>query len=357
MSLSRIVFHVQDPEARPIAGALVSGTSTEHGFWQGLTDGAGDFVANLSPGHYGILVSAPGFKERTLPADLADPGTVTIGLDREASSAHIQIRGIDFVDASGARMVYSGTDQFCAYRQFLDMQDLGPLFQESKELGFNLWRVFLMGSKAQNGILQLSPADVGYYEHLRPFADLLSSHGIMLLATVFVDAQDIAPSALARQSHWAKVAGILRGSATLLSGGNEWQKNGFNPGELFDPAMIWSRGSDLGDAAPYQPYGTFAEFHPRRDLPAALMDTVASPVFIHGTNGLTGPLIIDEPPRMGLDGSGPEYATPEMCYKFARHYATECGAAVFHSRPGQQGRVMDPTTRACAEAWQRGMRL
>lgn len=270
---------------------------------------------------------------------------------------HLHIKGIDFVDAAGARQVFNGCDQFCAFRQYLDGSDLSGPFKESRDLGFNLWRVFLMGSKAQNNVLELRPTDAGYWQGLRPFADLLNANGIALLATVFVDAQDIMPKFSDRQIHWPHIATVLRGSTTLLSGGNEWKKNGFNPGELSDPLMPWSRGSDLGDDAPYRPYGSFAEFHPRRDLPASLMDTVASPVFIHGTNVLTGPLIIDEPPKMGTNGSSPEFTTPRMCYTFARNYATMCGGAVFHNWFGQRGLPMDAHTRTCAAAWTRGMRL
>lgn len=270
---------------------------------------------------------------------------------------HLEVRGKDFVDATGTRTVFRGTDAFCAYREYRNGVDLTPFFQESKDLNFNLWRVFFMGSIAQNQVLQLSPAEPGYYDGVRPFADLCNAKGIVLLATVFVDAQDIMPDVMDQAAHWSRMTGLLRGSVTILSGGNEWRKNGFNPGDLNDPGMVWSRGSDLGDEAPYRPYGTVAEFHPRRDLPASLMDTVASPVFIYSTNGLTGPLIIDEPPRFGTNGSGPEYAAPALARRFAQHYSAECGAAVFHNYFGQHGLLMDAGTRACAVEWQKGMAI
>lgn len=270
---------------------------------------------------------------------------------------HLEIRGANFVDASGARVVLKGTDQFCAFRRYLDGIDLGPLFQESKELGLNLWRVFMMGSVAQNGILDLDPTAPGVYEKVRPFADLLNAHGIIPLATIHVDAQDKSPTVSGRLANWQRMAQELRGSSTLLSGGNEWSKNGFNPGELSDPGMLWSRGSDVGDAAPFKPYGSFAEFHPRRDYPATMMDTVASPIFIAG-QGLTGPLIIDEPP--GFDetpGAHGRFTDPQLAWRFARHYATECGAAVFHSDAGMRCQVLGPVTRACAVRWQQGMTI
>ena len=77
-----ITFHIQDDRGAPIAGALLQATSTDVGPWQGLTDGAGNFIASLFAGHYNLTVSAAGFDTRTLPANLALTGTVTIGLAR-----------------------------------------------------------------------------------------------------------------------------------------------------------------------------------------------------------------------------------------------------------------------------------
>lgn len=299
----------------------------------------------------------------TEPATIGRVG-VTLTIDGDppvAPLVPLRISGRDFVDETGARRVLNGCDMFMAYRQFLDggAAALVPFVEESHTLGFDLWRVFLMGSKAQNQVMDLQPSEPDYYDRLRPFVATLNANGITLLATVFVDAQDVMPDLARRQQHWRDVADRLRGSVTILSGGNEWRKNGFNPGELADPGMIWSRGSDLSvgdnEHAPYRPYGRVAEYHPRRDLWASLMDTVASPVFIHETNGLTGPLIIDEPPKMGTHGSR-GFEDPPMARRFAQHYAAECGGAVFHNAFGQRGLRMDDPTRACAAAWQQGMR-
>ncbi len=270
----------------------------------------------------------------------------------------LRISGRDFVTETGARRVLKGCDAFMAYRHFLDggAAALVPFVEESRALGFDLWRVFLMGSKAQNQVMDLRPSEAGYYDRLRPFAATLNANGITILATAFVDAQDVMPNQSQRQQHWKDVADRLRNTVTLLSGGNEWQKNGFNPGELSDPGMLWSRGSDLGDSAPYRPYGSFAEFHPRRDLWASLMDTVASPVFIYETNGLSGPLIIDEPPKMGTNGSS-GFTEPSMARRYAQHLSAECAGAVFHNWFGQRGLLMDGHTRTCADAWQRGMAI
>lgn len=277
--------------------------------------------------------------------------------------------GRDFVGRDGARYVLNGCDQFQAFRMFLDGKDLMPLFAEAREVGeeagapVNLWRVFFAGAKSQNQYMDLVPGEPGFYESVTAFADFVNDQGIALLAEVNIDSQIIMPDRRLRVAHWGMMADLLRGKpGRILSGGNEWSKNGFDPGELNDPGMLWSRGSDVGDVMPYgyrggqAPAGPVLLFHPRRDLPAALMDTVASAVYIYQGLG-NRKLIIDEPPRMGPDGSAPEYAAPNVCYGFARHYATECAGAVYHSRAGQQGRRMNSAERVCFVAWSKGMRL
>jgi hypothetical protein len=77
-----ITFHIQDDRGAPIAGALLKATSNDVGPWAGLTNGAGDFNAFLFAGNYTLTVTAAGFDPRTIPANLAASGTVTIGLTR-----------------------------------------------------------------------------------------------------------------------------------------------------------------------------------------------------------------------------------------------------------------------------------
>lgn len=285
---------------------------------------------------------------------------IVIGVDLPSlvpTLPHLEVRGRDFMDQQGQRTVLCGCDAFTAFRQYRDGADLGPFFAESKEIGFKLWRVFFMGSARQNQVMNLDPNEPGFYDDVRPFADLVNAHGVVLLATIFVDAQDVMPIAAVRQTHWQAMAERLRGAACILSGGNEYSKNGFNPGELSDPRMLWSRGSDIGDGLPFRPTGSVMEFHPIRNYPTSLRDTVASPVEIYEVRRYNNiPLLIDEPPRFGTSGSGPEYANPEIVYRFARHYATECAGAVFHNFFGQRGRLLDGPTRECANAWARGMR-
>jgi hypothetical protein len=245
----------------------------------------------------------------------------------------------------------NGTDQFCALRRFLDGQDVLPLIRESLDLRFNVWRIFGQGSIAQNGLLELRPQTTrDYYTSVAALSGFLNQHGIIPLWTIYADNQDVGLGV----DHWVHFTEAVAPYTVLVSGGNEWSKNGFDPQSLPTPPLPWwSRGSDIGDAAPPIPNGaTFSEFHPRRDLPKSLDDAVASATWLRGRG--YGKLIADEPPRMGRDGSAPEYADPQVCWQFGRLYATEWAGAVFHSRSGQTSTLMDDVTRACATQWSRG---
>lgn len=79
-----VVFHVQTPEARPLVATLRA--TSVFGPWTGTTDAAGNFFPRLTPGHYDLVISAPGFTDRSLGVDIADPSPpappMVIGLER-----------------------------------------------------------------------------------------------------------------------------------------------------------------------------------------------------------------------------------------------------------------------------------
>lgn len=267
--------------------------------------------------------------------------------------------GRDFVTPEGAREVLVGTDMFLAFRHYLSGADLTPFFRESRELGFNLWRVHFQGSIAQNTVLQLSPTEPGYYEHVRPFADLVNSQGIVLLANIGVDNQDIKSP----MSHWDRMYAEFEGTRTIVSKANEWRKNiqPWEPSQLSNPTgnLLWSQGSGLQDEAPFRPTGPVMEFHPVRTYTTAMRDAVASPIELYEVQGYGDvQLLFDEPGRMGVENPSPaEFAQPKHCYEYARIASTLVACVVFHNWAGQSGHLMPEGTKACAREFVRGMRL
>jgi hypothetical protein len=96
---AKISFHIQTTEAKPIAGATIRGLSTQNGDWEGRSDAQGNFDANLAPGHYTGIISAPGRVTRTIPWDLRDPGSVIVGLDPEVHPAPLTVAPAPVVSA------------------------------------------------------------------------------------------------------------------------------------------------------------------------------------------------------------------------------------------------------------------
>lgn len=107
--MAEIQFHVQTPETATIPGALLQGTSPQHGDWQALTDAQGNFTANLAPGVYGGTVSAPGYVTRTFAWTFSDPGSVIVGLDPQVHPIPPPIPPVsgDMIDLSQAVIVNS----------------------------------------------------------------------------------------------------------------------------------------------------------------------------------------------------------------------------------------------------------
>lgn len=264
---------------------------------------------------------------------------------------HLEQRGNDFVDASGARMVIPAVDAFLAYRQYLDggAAALVPFVQESQRLGFKAWRVFMQGSKRQNQVMDLSPTESGYYDNLKGFADTLNANGLILLATVYVDNQDVQSPV----SHWSDLAARLKGTSTLLSGGNQWSKNGFDPWALSAPAgFIWSRGSDVDDVQTVPNGAPASELHATRvSFDRALMDSTASPPFMR-QSGSTMVWMTEGNPFGDSDGYSEAQA-----WQLGRGYSILWALAVFHNRQSQRGQLMTETTARCGAAWVKGMTL
>lgn len=264
----------------------------------------------------------------------------------------ITLGGNDFF-INEKRTSLAGCDMFMAYRQWLDggADALAPFIAETKELGFLIWRVFLQGSKSQNQVLELVPAnEPNWKAQLRPFVTHCNSNGIIPLLTLCVDNQVIKSDLVIL---WNTLHLELKGLSYLASFGNELDKNGGNPNDCPNPGpgVWWSRGSRTQDAF-YPPNGaTAAEFHPVRNLEEGRtqMDAVAS-VFYMRNHGC-GMLWLDE--SFPFDNDTP----PHYGFELARLYSTYWAVVIFHNRQGQRGQLLGPGTKEVAKYFMRGMKL
>ena len=269
----------------------------------------------------------------------------------------LRVSGFDFVDETGKRIVLNGMDAFSDYRRWLDGREgaLDPLMKEANDFGFNVRRVFLQGAASENNVLELRPAqEPEWRSQLRPFVEYQNSHGIIPLMTLGVDNQVVGSDLI---SLWNIMHEELRGSVYLASGGNEHQKNGFDPQAYPNPgpSVIWSRGSDIADQVTPPNGATAAEFHQRTD-PVGMLDAVASVKFMreHGY----GMLWMDEPRGYDEIAQGDKRSNdPKTAWTYARLYSTLWALAVFHNTAGISSRLMGPRTGECAAAWCDGMRI
>jgi hypothetical protein len=118
------------------------------------------------------------------------------------------------------------------------------------------------------------PASQGerFFAHIKPFAQALAVKNWYWMPIVFADAQVIMPDRGHQQNFLQRCAAEFAGESNVLpSLGNELSKNGVDASIFSKPSgNLWSRGSEVGDTAPYRPGWDWKEWHPRRDWPKVL---------------------------------------------------------------------------------------
>lgn len=83
--MALIIFHVEDAYGQPLGDVLGSSVGGP-GPWQAVTNPCGDMKTDLAPAHYEITFSKAGYETLTLPADLAECGVVTVGLQQQTTA-------------------------------------------------------------------------------------------------------------------------------------------------------------------------------------------------------------------------------------------------------------------------------
>ncbi len=289
-------------------------------------------------------INLPGLvKTQPKPPDPPKPGTLP----------PLIVRGNDFVDAAGKRIVLNGIDGFCDFGLFLAgrLGELDNQYRQAVELGFNVRRVWSQGSASQNGVLELNPATTPeYYFKVSEFQRWANDRGIIPLMTCFIDNQ-VVQSPI---GHWSAMCNAMNPSTGLCSGFNQWSKNASNFGPQDLPApkagIIWSRGSDVDDVMTPQNGATFSELHSTRvSNSRSLMDATASPPYMQ-SHGATVCAMTEGIP---FDSN----SEPLWGWNFGAGYRILWGLAVFHNRQSQRGEMLSEGTAKCGAAWTNAIRL
>jgi len=205
-----VAFHVQDERGRPRGGALIRATNEPHGDWAGVTNPCGDFLATLGAGHYDLTITHPGFAARVVPAELADSGIVTIGLEpgsRRARAGVVRLAGRVFLDDDGPYLAVGASLFWALWGYAHDRarveQHLGFLAAR----GVDYIRVFgIIGPRWTDRMVD--PAERSWDDNVAGLLDLAVSYGLRVELTIWQDT-DLTADRMAIVDRLAAIASAI----------------------------------------------------------------------------------------------------------------------------------------------------
>lgn len=252
-----------------------------------------------------------------------------------------------FRNTANQRVVLAGVSAFMHYERYLRGEDIRPLLQQVKDLGFaNAVRVFGMAYyvPVNAGRPAFKPQDYGdsYFEHIPAFCRLCAEYGMYVYWSAFPDNEII--NVPDERGFFDRVVDKLKQvDNTLVELTNEQDAHSFNhidPTQMNRPSGISACSGSYGDIGGPQPIPwDFCDYHqPRRyDPPTHIKDAcvVDHPNYLAGTGVLLG-----EPDRYGTGGNtNTEQA--RLSFGAARESAL---GEFFHSMQGRESLLYDDTT-------------
>lgn len=285
----------------------------------------------------------------------------------------VTVNGTSFIDAEGNPVTYAGQDAYSAFGRwmrgdnpvdaFLNYQaTLAEALQDPQVRFMRVLRIFFM----VNSFDHIWPQNIpNFYPAVRSFIEWVGDQfGFYVDAEVFADAQIIMPNTNQQFDHFAKFCDAVRGLPNVLvSLGNEWPGNGFQPNLFTQPeGLISSAGSSFGDWPPPVPPWIYSKYHGRRD---GLKGILSSTDLAWAVNGYPGevPFIgvhqacIHDEPIGAADQEKPGSRTnrPEHFYKLGADAALWGAGGTFHSDCGIKAIPYSAQQQLCANAFFVGM--
>lgn len=258
--------------------------------------------------------------------------------------------------AEDGSLVYGrGASFFLGYKRHLDGVKINPQLDQLADLGCNLVR--LKGSFESLGGFDPRAYGDGYYEEIPAFMERLAGRGIYGLWTACAATGKFFNDDQAMEHIHRTVEQLVKTRNAIFSPVNEQGQHNNSidrdrfKRELMDTGklgwMIYDTGSFGVDLAVQPPFGMYAPFHVRRDYPSSVKDCG----IIDHTNKVEDGLEIgvDEPYRMGDEGSGDRHDDP-LVAREAAGIAYNALYFVAHSMQGERADLLTGNTLDCVSA-------
>lgn len=257
-----------------------------------------------------------------------------------------------FETSDGKLYNWKGHIDWMLYKRSLDGVEIEPLLAQRYEAGSRCVATLMQAHYIERFV----PAEYGqrYYDHAPVFAEALRKIGFYWQPVVYADEREVKSG----HDFVYKLAERFNNQYWILpSLGNEWDKNGFYPGDYSRPntTNLWSRGSATGDAPPYYPSWDWKEWHPRRDWPKVKWGNDDAWYVQMGVNAelhsidKVAPCVVTEP--IGFwDHDVPDRrsSSPILAREIGGTSIYSARGANFMSEQGLRCEMWDPITYDCA---------
>lgn len=283
-----------------------------------------------------------------------------------------------FVRAGGTRHWPVGVTAFpLTERWAFTRQHVVDFAQWMRQHRAGIARALVMTHKGTcQGVGNFGPQDVGGEAALIQIcvevADYFASQALRVDFQAFADMQtdtckpDNTLSQIDQPRFFANLNAALAGKWNVILGyGNQYPKNGFDPGTLPTPhSLFGTRGSGLEDQLPFLPPYQWAEFHPGRDLDfmrkykSVYEMRIGDTGPANGNQRVPGPIAFTEPIRIGEHTDGSATSDPAAMWDFAAGCKGWGVAALYgHLETGRDLLLPGPkataTFDAMVDAWTR----
>lgn len=277
-----------------------------------------------------------------------------------ASSGPLQPTGIlgiagQFFTLDGQPFTAIETSDFSLFKRDLDGEDVRPIREQRRDLGFNGERVWLLNDSVvayRNGYQQdgIHPDQYpDFYERLRRF---VGEGPEFCDLTVFTQTQTLMPSPSDQQRHLDRSADSVRGLGNvILSRVNEADQHDNATADLSRPAgVLITRGSNGADSMPPRHDDPWdAEEYHSNDL-NEWQRKVGHNAFEWAAQSKR-PCWSSENTRPDNDGSDAHFEDA------AENAALLCAGACFHSQSGKCSTLFIGRDLDAARAWVHGARM